>query len=379
MEKTKEDSIIGEETLSNRISKLKEKPEYRNSILVSLLAKQLEIGRRPFLAATDIDGTWYVRTQPGESREKILRESTEETLQFLNENHIPLGASTGRDLESVFAEQRKGNLPAFAFLVTAVGTEIWVRQIDGHYLLDKNYEAAFKDKFPRSKIYELLNDLKEKIDKEDPQLGLVFQARDKEENVSAWAGISAQYQNNSEREEAAKKQNLAPRPEPYKISFYFNAASLEEIGLVSSKFHERLNKAELGHLKVIISKSSYGPKTEDGQSRYYIDVVPVSKGDAISYLAQISGALTIAAGDAGNDELMLKAADLGVVVGNTKPELTEALDQIKPEKQTSHFKKFKDEQGKLHLLYIDDSSKGREGPESLVRAIHAFSILKSLQ
>lgn len=99
-------------------------PEYRNSTLVDKFSTQAGIA--PVVAFTDLDGTLFAK-----GKEAV----TGEFLKMLKGQNIPLVAVTGRDLESSITGNNPQ--PEFDVVCAAVGTEIWVRQKDGNYLLDQ--------------------------------------------------------------------------------------------------------------------------------------------------------------------------------------------------------------------------------------------------
>jgi sucrose-6F-phosphate phosphohydrolase len=210
------------------------------------------------LLATDLDGTFI-----GDDAAMVA------LWEALAAANVTVAFSTGRHLKSIqdFYEE-KGLERRAAACVCMVGTDIWVRGVDGYELVEA-WHRVIEAEWDKAKVEEILHSIPE--------------ARMQDE----------QWQS------------------PFKSSYYLEEnieARLEEI-------KRRLADAEL-KAKVVHSAGKF------------LDLLPLKsgKGEAVKFLAErlnVAAAEVVTAGDTGNDLDMMRS-ELGfrcIAVGNAAPEL----------------------------------------------------------
>lgn len=355
------------------------------------LDRQRVTRSRPIIATTDIDGSWEKILKKGdqiEKRNQEFRDATLQTKTFLDSNNIPLVALTGRPIDLVETDSYLFTGGSFHFdaVFCAVGTELYVPIVksDGKigFALDPEWKNHMEKDigFKRNDIYPQCLAINKAVLDSLPESQLIFQERDREENVAAWA---------------AEKGTTPPgKPEPYKISYRFRAKDIQEMERLREIYRKGLNKKGLDKLKIVIS---HGSNLEGGVVEYNMDLVPVTKQDSLQYLRdrymtqhpQEQPPLMAYAGDSGNDEDPLSASDIGIIVGGEKQKDLKKLTERTPRlKRTSHFLTYQDGASKsTKLLFIEptiqkedgpDSFKN-EGPESIRKARRALRLLEALQ
>lgn len=341
------------------------RPEYEHSILLSKFLKQPK-GEPPVVGFTDIDNTYIVRTDNPIDRARY-QQATADMTKFMEDHHFPIVAVTGRDLPLVTAgQQSEEQLPAFDIVAASVGTELFIRQADGSYVPDKKYERFIEQTigFNRPAVYAECAVLEKIIQEEAPGLELAFQPRDTSENVKAYQ---------SEPRTAFDKTGQPP-PQPHKISYRFHG-TIADVKNLDRTFRNHLRSRGFRKTQIVFSEDS---KLPDGRTRFNIDVVPVTKDTAINWMVAEYGCRGVVAGDSGNDtQMILRAADAGIVVGGAKAELHTYLQNI-PTKRTDRHYRMVDVPGVGDRLIYWEPGDIR-GPQSLRRAAHFFSLLKTLR
>lgn len=340
----------GESGTIPSLEKLRLLPEYQNSTLLRKFSAQAK--KVPNAAFVDLDGTLFIKTANQQPEDKYPQ-ATAEFLRLIDQQHVPLVAVTGRDLELSIAD----NIPQpdFDVVCAAVGTEIWVRQKDGSYLLDEEYKKHIEQDigFNREAVWQKAKELKDELQTQSPQLKVDFQPRDQAENTTG------------------------KPPQPYKISFSFEGSG-EEAQIIREQFKKYYKDCGFEKVQVVVSQREV---LESGIIRWNLDLVPVTKKEAIDFMADKYGCRGVVAGDSGNDEeMILKGGPnnliAGAIVGNAKPELTKALEDCEIVRETKHFRIVRTPGNRL--LYVEpDPSKA--GPESLKRMFQAFSLFDRLR
>lgn len=356
----------------NKIEKLSESSDYKDSVILGNLLEQKIIPDSKVAIFSDIDGTM---TNP-ENFSKG-KKALNLTSLFLDKHKVPLVAVSGRDISLIRSGQINGKdfdklgLPQFPVCIGAVGTEIYVLQKNGEYKLDQGWESHIKEEigFNRGLIYEKgCLPILEKYKSIFPDLRLRFQQRDSEENVAAWK---------NDPDNLNKREVLEPQSK--KISFNIDASETE-MQVLREEFAEMLIGIDRSRVKVIFSS---GKRLENGKLNWNIDLIPVDKKDAMKFLAEKFGAMSISAGDSGNDESMINSGDAGLVVGGAKDELVmsarESAKKEGMEKQTRHFTKIvSPEDLKSRILFIEPEDNVNRGPESLLKGLRALYLLSRI-
>lgn len=335
---------------------------YRGSQLSKEINIQRDGHKEVSALFTDIDDTFFKA-----GREKSMKELTDN----LRENNIPLIAVTGNDYKRILDRIKSGELPCFDVIVGSVGTEI--------FFLHKNEDDTFEYKrdkyfdemlgscnFDRREIVGKSIELIETLSGEMPECEFNFQNLQTEE--SFLLNQSTDYQ-------------------PYKVSFYFFAdeESLDKVvEIVSDKFSDKSI--------IICEEIGYNSKLspEDKKRKYCLDILPLTKGDAVNYLSKMTGIdQGVVSGDSGNDvRMLLDSSNLNaVLVGGYKQE---ALKNIKKEIEESphsnwrhgkrSFQKIVRSDGTVKNIYIEPEPNKRQASESILRAasilMRAESIFK---
>ncbi len=244
----------------------------------------------PRLLATDLDGTLI--PLPGHEDQ---RADLQTLAQGLQRREVRLAFVTGRHLESVQDAKQQHALPAPNWIICDVGTSIYGARDDHDYQPLPAYQshlAQVTQTLPR----ELL-----------------------QERLAAMTALTLQ---------EPHKQG------PFKLSFYVNAAQLQQVVL---RVQELLHRLEAPYGIV----DSVDPFNGDG----LLDLLPkgVSKAYALNWLAQQEALPTesiVFAGDSGNDLAALTAGYRAIVVGNADRQLARQV-------QAAH-----DQQGWTGRLYL---------------------------
>jgi len=257
---------------------------YQNTSFLKKIIAQAAEGPREVLIS-DIDWTFY---------HKDIPEETDRLYQTLEKVGIPVCYCTGRDLERVTGQP---DLPQPDLAITAVGTEIWVRQQDDSFQKDPLYRERLLQDWQRDKIYQLAQDCVQ----QNPNV-LVFQDRDKPENQG--------------------KPEM-PTPEEFKISLYFYGGQEE-----ARKMEEKMKELFGGEIGIVFSTNWRE------ENCFYVDILPkleakTGKAMPIHYLKSLAGFRSIVAGDGGNDaDMLFGSGSQAIVVGNFLPEMPGIISSL---------------------------------------------------
>ena len=177
------------------VNNLRNQKEYTNAAVCDKLETQIKENAFQGLTIanfTDIDETFIYDYRPtqkdsttlGPEELKLFIQTknqehmvaTQELTELLNKNNAPIIAVSGRDINMVQADSR---LPQFDLVVGSVGTEIWIKQKDGSYQLDSEYDKHVSQEigFDRNKIYDLSYDIVANATSLVPNATLKFQEK----------------------------------------------------------------------------------------------------------------------------------------------------------------------------------------------------------
>lgn len=305
---------------------------YLTSSLLSKIEKQrkLKSNVKPLCLFSDLDDSYILKYWPTEDiLEKYSQKYTDTILSpdlkiyeptialknYLDQNSIPLIVVSGRDmhqmneLRKVFIDKLpNSNIMNFDGIIGAVGTEIYIND-NSNYTMDPDYYQLLEQtSFNRKKIYEILESLIIIIRERYKPESFDFSKRDKHNSVDELPQLS------------------------HKLSLEFKTddqTSKDIINFIKSEFQKN-------NFPSINTLMSCPYNIREKINKYNIDVVPVSKDKPILYLKELLDVFTIVAGDSGNDfDMLTKSADYGIIVGNAKTELTEALSRL-PKNQQNH-------------------------------------------
>lgn len=280
----------------------------------TLLEQRTAAGKVPVAVFTDIDNTFYRPDRASDSRRLT---------ELLASECIPLVAVTGPAFNAVYQRIVSGELPHFAAIASAVGTEIHHLWDDGgqlFYQADQAWrEGLLARGFKRDLVVQAAEGLLTRVNRDHPEWNVTFQGGD---------------------------------PEDFKVSFHYHARSSGEASLIAAVLSgefpnfctlwcEDINWTPRGNLR-----------------RYCFDVLPVTKVHPVNHLFSEMGLKGgLVAGDSGNDATMIldSCSQLtGVVVGGAREELLTAVAAASGRKT-----------GKSVITFND----GTLGPESLMAAV----------
>lgn len=325
---------------------------YGASLLQQLITDQ-QIADHPRTALfTDIDNTFF-RAEKREASQKLS--------DLLAEHKTPLVAVSGASFSSILARIEKGELPYFAAVAGAVGTELWIltRNQAGvlTYVRDDFYDAQLRKRcFNRTALVirsvQFIKEMKDRF----PEANFAFQ---------------------DPAAEAAYMADDSSPHQPYKISFHF-FASLNSLEKVRSFANDLFPKQrlifceEINHNKTLPADAVI--------KKYCMDILPTTKANVITYLASmLELRQMLVAGDSGNDIEMLTEPEAPVVLsalvgGHTR----EAANRL-----ASFCKNgTRDESGFIHLphnersrriILIDDNSS-RLAAESILHILEHYPL-----
>lgn len=233
----------------------------------------------------------------------------------------------------------EGVLPALPVIVGSGWLNIDMRQHDGSYQTDHDYDHLIA-KHPNWNREEVVATVKQLIS-QYPEFNLSFQHQ--------------------------SSDNLAPVAlDVNKIGLYFFAQNSEARREVQRIFAESFP----GVLSLVCGEINHNA-VAGRTKKFCLDVTAMDKLGALLYLQKLLGiSRGIAGGDSGNDSrfVTLSPDVLGVVVGGCKEELKEAVDEMA---ENSSFDR-RENSGVLRRLvgnkrvFVENST--RRGPQSLLRA-----------
>lgn len=239
---------------------------YKSGTIAEKINYRLDHGQSPLVLFSDIDNTFY---------HKELPEEASRLSQILEDNHWGLVFVTGNEADIL---SRRPELPKADILVGAVGTDIAVRQKDGSYAKDEEYQKLLGEGWDRPQIIEESRG----IISENPQIR--FQDKtdpDKNPDVK----------------------------EPFKVSFWVNG-DIKDADPILEKFRARLGS----DIQIIAVIDIGNPITS-----YNIDILPKNAGKAfaVRYLTNKLGVFGPVAGDSENDiDMLVESGQPAILVGN---------------------------------------------------------------
>jgi len=231
-------------------------------------------------------------------------EASEEFVDWLEarRDRIAFGVATGRSLESALGVLSQWSIPAPDLLITSVGSEI-------HYGRGRPVEDL---------------EWRLRIDDEWDRAGL-------EESLSSLPGLSLQPKEHQR---------------PHKLSYFVDEDAWQGVAYIRRKIRDSGRRATVVY-----------------SHQRYLDLLPAraSKGLAVKHVTRRWGftpSNVLAAGDSGNDALMLKTAERAVIVGNFSPELRplSGREGIYVA-EASHARGILE--GIAHFRFLEDSDRGR--------------------
>lgn len=279
------------------------------SELLKKLRRQRHSGlSTPRLLMTDIDGTFIgLKAKHQTIAGKLL-------INYLNMRNYGLVAITGRDLNMMLEDYKRGLLPLFDVVITSVGTERYILK-NGEYIRDRSYDRYIKSElgFNRKSVYPICLDFLRVVRGRQRKPG---------PHVLKHCRLSLQPR---DRRPTPSNHTVQP-PQPYKISFNFFGNET-----VTKKLHQifrtLLNDSGFHDVKLVFSTDAF----RKGQMRKNIDVLALEKSEAatiiIRELENIMGKVFgIYAGDSMNDYLAINlAGHAAIVVGGAESALQRRL------------------------------------------------------
>ncbi len=287
---------------------------------------------------TDIDGTFSRKDR--EAASDVLSKKAKK-------NNFPIVAVTGNNFSVVRQRINSGELPYFEAIAGSVGTELYMLHVGANgiktYVKDEAHAQEMLNKgFDRLTLVRIAEEMVESL-RIDNRFSLDFL---KPEIEKAYL--------------KGEKGDV----EPFKISFYAFASSLESLGSMREEVVSRFPDQKV----VICEDTDYNERMIPGDLRkkYNVDVLPVTKADVVDYISNIARVdVGLVAGDSGNDESMLtEAGDVSISVGGSRRELERVIEDVTAEsKGRGSFKKVVTKKGKTKFYYHE--SGNRRGAESI--------------
>lgn len=325
---------------------------YAGSTFAEMLQKQDSKGRVRSALFTDVDWTFYRQDRAAESQE--LYDS-------LTAESYPIILVTGNDFSLMRQRIESGKHPYVPMVVGSAGTEVWIlHEEDGQkvYKKDPEYEKLMQTNYDREKLGKEADTLIEDLKTQHPEWSFNYQRLDSDEETKA-AGA-----------------DKAPDYQPFKISFYAYASSIEESEAIRGFMEGKFPAQKI----IVCEESNYNTKLPEGEKRkkYCVDISAATKGDAVQHVSEEAGIeLKVVAGDNQNDLEMLSKGDVSVLVGGANPGVLIAIDNATPaEGKNKHFQPVEDTEGQLQRLVYREKGESK-GPESISRAVrHLKSALR---
>lgn len=323
-----------------------------SSLAHEMITERTEQGQIGILLASDIDGTLEtVFSQEVIGPGKLLAE--------LDQKSIPTAYVTGNSIDVVLDRIKQSQLPAASIIISAVGTEIWFKAnsdpSDLKYIQDEVYSQMLKGRYYRRFIVEdafkFVDDLYEADLKADGDIyNLVLQK--------------------AEEEKQFLRDGTTPEGQSFKVSFTFFASRDEMLKRVQEDALIRFPGQRVIICEELNHNSQMSPT--DKRKKYNLDVLPVTKAEAVNYVSAALGAdCTIVAGDSGNDfEMLTESGDVAIIVGNARPELRNPIRNMFSKWEKGLYHKTK-ERGRSKI-YVDDTGTNRVGPESIEHAMRVL-------
>lgn len=275
-------------------------------------------------AFVDVDNTFFRVDRADESRRLTA---------LLAEKGVKLVAVTGARFASVHKRIMGGELPPFAIIAAAVGTEIWYRgsgpEQGYSYQVDNAWAERLIRIYNRGPVVTASERLIGALHRSHPEWGVEFQGGN---------------------------------PQDFKVSLFYMAYDASEAAEIAAELSRTL------------PQSYRTPWCEDinfkggERKRYCYDILACDKRDAVNYLCESMGITCgLVAGDSGNDATMiLESASVltGVVVGGSRPELFHAVNAAGCERHDECLYTCRSSGKKLFVEEVAE----RLGPQSVIRA-----------
>lgn len=320
---------------------------YTGSELIMMLDKQADSGEPETALCVDIDNTFHKK-----GYEEAMRQLT----QNANEHHIPIIAVTGNGFEGVLTRINSRELPPFAGIAGAVGTELWILHRN-----DATGRMTYKkDTFFENTLCEAVYNRLEIVKKSERMI--------KELSITRpnWQLNFQQPEN-----EAAFLKNQTTPHQPFKTSFHFFSSSAE-IDTVGKEMHARFPAnyivicEEINHNRTLAENAPI--------RKYCIDILPIGKAGVITYLSKLVGIKQgIVAGDSGNDIEMLTKTNVfsPVLVGGHTAEAGAGIQKLINGKKDGKrsFQRIVGPDGIERAVYVEPEGSSRQAAESILRAV----------
>lgn len=281
---------------------------------------------------TDIDDTFLSRVRDSEATQAALGIRAQTAFM-----HIPLIFVTGASFAAVEKRITKGELPVPEAIISSAGTDIRLR-VKAMWRQDTAYcDLLAKGGYEKSAIITSLSRFIE----------------------TAHARYDVRLQDDSPLEQ-------------HKVSVHFFGTHQDArifAQLAQNYFHD--------HKVIFCEEIHYNAHLSSTETilKFCLDVVPVTKADAVAYLIKALGVQGgFKAGDSGNDVDMLLAQDplMPILVGGYKREAGTALKSHIAKQISGPFQSLHDGR----LLYIEDHSD-RVAGVSLLHAIKRIMDLRT--
>lgn len=258
-----------------------------SSDLMKMIDMQVD-GRRAIF--TDIDDTLIDRAH----RSRPIAAAWE-LREWADATSCPIILVSGVDFATILTRLTMGEIPAAEAVIGAVGTELWLRQPDGGWLHDREYDRLVRSSgFDRETVRQQATALITELNEHSPDLRLTF-------------------------------QRLPGHLR--KVSFHFFAEE-NDVQLVAKEFRRTFPAYYIITCREIHYNSLL--PADSALQKYCLDIVPASKQTAITYLIDKLGLTEgYKAGDSGNDIDMLLNPDplMPILVGGHKAEALQAVEQ----------------------------------------------------
>jgi len=304
--------------------------EYLQSTLYRKLKEQKKKYNlaRPICLFCDLDDSYLLKYWPSEEVLSTQTQKYTDTVlsphlelytptiilkKYLDENQIPLIIVTGRDIHQMneLIASFHSKLPMHREImdvdgiVGGVGTEVHLKMINGPFHVDAQYESLLSSTgFRRGDLLKILTPLIPRMLAQFHPQEFDFSKRDKHDSI----------------DELPKQ--------PHKISLESKCDDQTALAILAV-IRKTLDEAQYTAIKILLSCPYKINKTIN---KYNFDIVPYSKEKPIQFLKDLFGVEAIVAGDSGNDfEMIMHAADIGIVVGNAKKELLDSFASVTEE------------------------------------------------